>query len=99
MVFKMKIKKLNKIYKKIINSNSSIINKILIDKIEAILYKLIYKLAKIHKIPHITKYKIIGDKTGSNEGITISFIAVLVNKSTNIPLSFPFLSVKTRNML
>ena len=33
------------------------------------------------------KYKIIGDKTGSNEGIIISLIAVLVNISTHFPYS------------
>ena len=32
-----------------------------------------------------SKYKTIGDKTGNNEGITISLIAALVNKSTSLP--------------
>ena len=31
------------------------------------------------------KYKIIGDNTGNNDGITISLIAALVNKSTSFP--------------
>ena len=31
----------------------------------------------------IAKYKTIGDKTGSNDGIIISFIAATVNKSTS----------------
>ena len=29
--------------------------------------------------------RIIGDKTGNRDGIIISFIAALVNKSTNLP--------------
>ena len=33
----------------------------------------------------ITKYKIIGDRTGNRDGIIISLIAALVNKSTNLP--------------
>ena len=32
-----------------------------------------------------TIYKMIGDNTGNNDGTTISFIAALVNKSTNLP--------------
>ena len=33
----------------------------------------------------ITKYRTTGDKTGKRDGIIISFIAALVNKSTNLP--------------
>ena len=33
----------------------------------------------------IIKYKTIGDRTGSNEGIIISLIAALVSKSTSLP--------------
>ena len=36
-------------------------------------------------INKIIKYKNIGDKTGNNDGITISLIAAFVNKSTNLP--------------
>ena len=38
----------------------------------------------ISKVIDIIKYKIIGDKTGNSEGITISFIAALVSRSTNL---------------
>ena len=41
--------------------------------------------ASIPPICKIIKYKIIGDKTGKREGIIISLIAALVNKSTNFP--------------
>ena len=41
--------------------------------------------ANAHKDEYIMKYKTIGDKTGSNDGIIISLIAALVNKSTNLP--------------
>ena len=43
------------------------------------------KAAPIPPIGRIIKYKITGDKTGSKEGIIISFIAALVNRSTNLP--------------
>ena len=33
----------------------------------------------------MTKYKIIGDKTGNRDGTIISLIAALVNRSTNLP--------------
>ena len=33
----------------------------------------------------INKYKTIGDRTGNSDGIIISLIAALVNKSTNLP--------------
>ena len=36
-------------------------------------------------IEKIIKYRTIGDKTGNSEGIIISFIAALVNKSTSLP--------------
>ena len=36
-------------------------------------------------IGRIIMYNTIGDKTGNNEGIIISFIAALVNKSTSLP--------------
>ena len=39
-----------------------------------------YERASGKKIP----YKITGDNTGNNDGITISFIAALVNKSTAV---------------
>ena len=41
--------------------------------------------ASMPPIIKIIKYKIMGDKTGNKEGIIISLIAALVNKSTNLP--------------
>ena len=41
------------------------------------------KAATCPPIANIIKYKTIGDKTGNNEGIIISFIAAIVSKSTN----------------
>ena len=43
------------------------------------------RAASIPPICKIIKYKITGDKTGNKDGIIISLIAALVNKSTNLP--------------
>ena len=42
-------------------------------------------MLRVPAMKKMMKYKIIGDKTGNKDGIIISLIAALVNKSTNLP--------------